>query len=217
MLESARERVAVAARALAAEALVIGTSGNVSQRDGELIAVTPTGAVLAELTAAEVAVVDLSGRQRDGELAPTSELGLHLGVYGRYEAGAVVHTHAPCATALACVLDDLPVIHYGLLALGGPVRVARYATFGTPELAAAAVAGLEGRRAVLLANHGTIAYGDAVEQAVEHTRLLEWGAALYTRAAALGQPRSLGAEQCAEVLERFRDYGKSGAAAVEGP
>src|SRR5579862_6549828 len=134
MLERERERIAAAARRLAEEGLVMGTAGNLSERAGELIAVTPTGGVLAELSPSEVAVVDLDGRQRDGQLAATSELGLHLGVYERYRAGAVVHTHAPFATALACVLDELPIIHYHLLALGGPVRVVPYATFGTPAL-----------------------------------------------------------------------------------
>lgn len=213
MLERERERVAAAARALARDRLVIGTAGNLSERAGELIAITPTGGVLSELTAAEIAVVELDGRQRDGELAPTSELGLHLGVYERYGAGAVVHTHAAFATALACVLDELPIIHYHLLALGGPVRVAPYATFGTPELAELALEGLEGRRAVLLANHGTIASGDDLAQAVEHSRLLEWGAALYCRAAAVGKPRVLDDEQCAAVIERQRGYGRTRARA----
>ena len=74
-------------------------------------------------------------RSWHGELAPTSELDLHLGVYRRYDAGAVVHTHAPMATALSCVLDELPCVHYQMLLLGGTVPVAPYETFGTPELA----------------------------------------------------------------------------------
>ena len=95
-----------------------------SARAGELVAVSPTGADLSALEPEQVAVVDLEGRQQDGELEPTSEIDLHLGLYRRFDAGGVVHTHAPFATALACVLDELPVVHYGLLALGGPVRVA---------------------------------------------------------------------------------------------
>src|SRR5258708_38669429 len=94
-LERERERVAAAARRLAAEGLVVGTAGNISERGGELVAVTPTGAALADLSAEQIAVVDLSGKLVEGELAPTSELDLHLGVYDRYDAGAVVHTHAP--------------------------------------------------------------------------------------------------------------------------
>ncbi len=158
MLE-ARERVAQASRRLADEGLVLGTAGNVSERLARLVAVTPTGAVLEQLTADQVAVMDLGGQQVDGELEPTSELALHLGVYRRFGAGAVVHTHAPMATAISCVLDELPVVHYNQLALGGSVRVARYETFGTEELAEVTLDAFEGRQAVLMANHGAIASG----------------------------------------------------------
>src|SRR3954471_9356297 len=130
-----RAAVAAACRRLGAEGLLIGTAGNVSVRAGERIAITATGAVLAALTPDQVTVVDLDGQVVAGTLRPTSELDLHLGVYHRYGTGAVVHTHAPMATALSCVLDELPCVHYQLLTLGGAVRVAPYATFGTPELA----------------------------------------------------------------------------------
>lgn len=130
-----QERAAVAdvCRRLGAEGLLIGTAGNVSVRVEDRVAVTATGAVLAELTPDQVTVVDLDGEVVAGSLRPTSELELHLGVYRRYGTGAVVHTHAPMATAVSCVLDELPCIHYQLLALGGTVRVAPYATFGTPN------------------------------------------------------------------------------------
>ena len=105
MLERERGRVADASRRLAAAGLVLGTAGNVSERAGELVAVTPTGAMLEALDADAVTVVDLTGRHLAGPFEATSELGLHLGVYSRYDSGAVVHTHAPIATALACVLD----------------------------------------------------------------------------------------------------------------
>lgn len=206
MLEREREQVAAAARRLAAARLVIGTAGNASARAQDRVAISPTGADLATLTAEQVAVVDLDGRQHDGELEPTSELDLHLGLYRRFDAGGVVHAHAPYATALACVLEDeLPLIHYGLLALGGPVRVARYATFGTPELAQVTLAALQDRTAVLMASHGTLAYGGDVDQAVAKTELLEWGCELYWRAAAIGTPRALDDQQRADVLDAVRE------------
>jgi L-fuculose-phosphate aldolase len=207
MLEREREGVARAARRLADAGLVIGTAGNLSARTGELVAITPTGATLATLAAEQVAVVDLDGRQRGGELEPTSELDLHLGVYRRYDVGAVVHTHAPYATALACVLDELPIVHYSLLDLGGPVRVAGYATFGTEELAEQTLAALAGRSAALMANHGTVAHGADVEQAVGHTVLLEWACELYWRAAMIGKPRVLDEAQCEAVLSAKRERG----------
>ena len=212
MLEREREQVAAAARQLAADGLVQGTSGNVSARAGDRVAVTPTGARLAGLAPEQVTVVDLDGEVVDGELAPTSEVDLHLGVYRRYETGAVVHTHAPVATALACVLDgELPVVHYEMLALGGPVRIAPYQTFGTPELAAAALDALEGRTAALLASHGTIAHGADMAAALRATELLEWVATVYWRAAAIGTPRALDEGQRQAVVDAAlaRGYGST--------
>jgi L-fuculose-phosphate aldolase len=177
---------------------------------GDVVALTASGAVLETLSADQVVAVDLAGTQLDGELAPTSELELHLGVYRRYGAGAVVHTHAPLATALACVLDELPVIHYQMLELGGAVRVAPYATFGTPELAEATLEALRDRTAALMSNHGAVAYGPDLEVAVERALLLEWACALYWHAAAIGTPRTLDAEQQRQFLEAFaeRGYGR---------
>ena len=207
--DAVREQVAAASRRLAAEGLVLGTAGNVSARHGDEVAITPTGAVLAELEAEHVSVVDLDGEQVDGDLAPTSELDLHLGVYRRYDAGAVVHTHSPMATALSCVLDELPCVHYQMLSLGGPVPVAPYATFGTPELANSVLDALEGHRAALMANHGAIAHAGDLDEALELSLLLEWACTVYWRAAAIGEPRALGAEERQAVVEAAlsRGYG----------
>ncbi len=206
-MQNEREAVAAAARRLAADGLVRGTSGNLSVRTGDRIAVTPTGAVLAELQAADVCVVDRAGTLLDGPFAPTSELRLHLGVYDRYAPGAVVHTHAPMATAVACVLDELPAIHYEMLALGGAVRVAPYATFGTDELATAVLDALEGRTAVLMGSHGAVTHGADLQRAVAVTELLEWAATLYHRAAQMGTPRTLTGDQLAAVANAIAGSG----------
>lgn len=196
-------------RRLGAAGLLVGTAGNVSVRVGDRVAVTATGAVLAHLTADQVTVVDLSGKVVAGTLQPTSELDLHLGVYRRYGAGAVVHTHAPMATALSCVLDELPCIHYQLLALGGAVRVAPYATFGTPDLAESVLTALAGRSAALMANHGSVTVGPTLDKAVENALLLEWACGVYQHAAALGKPRVLDEQQQLAVIEAAiaRNYG----------
>jgi L-fuculose-phosphate aldolase len=209
-LDAVREQVATTSRRLAAEGLVLGTAGNVSARSGDEVAITPTGAVLAELEPEQVSVVDLDGEQIDGDLAPTSELDLHLGIYRRYDAGAVVHTHAPMATALSCVLEDeLPCVHYQMLLLGGKVPVARYATFGTPELAASVLDALEGCTAALMANHGAIVHAQDLASALELSLLLEWACSVYWRAAAIGDPRVLGDEEREAVVAAAlsRNYG----------
>jgi L-fuculose-phosphate aldolase len=194
-LEALRGELVRACRRLAASGMVTGTSGNLSARAAERVVITPTGARFDELASGDLAVVDLNGHLLEGRLAPTSELDLHLNVYRRYDAVAVAHTHAPMATAVGCVLEELPCVHYTMLALGGSVRVAPYRTFGTAELAQVVGDALDGRTAALLANHGTIAYGGDVAAAIEATELLEWASALYLRAAALGAPRALTDEQ----------------------
>jgi L-fuculose-phosphate aldolase len=211
MLDAERQQVAGASRRLATEGLVIGTAGNVSARRDDHVAITPTGAVLAELEPDQVTVVDLEGQVVGGELAPTSELDLHLGVYRRHGAGAVVHTHAPMATALSCVLDELPCVHYQMLLLGGTVPVAPYATFGTPELADSVVGALEGRQAALMANHGAIVHSGDLDDALELALLLEWACSVYWHAAALGEPQVLGAEQREAVVTAAveRGYGRT--------
>jgi L-fuculose-phosphate aldolase len=202
-----RKRVAAAARRLAERGLVLGTAGNVSARAGSLVAITPTGASLENLTAGDVTLVDLDGEHVDGELRATSELELHLGVYRRYDAGAVVHTHAPYATALSCVLGELPVVHYQMLLFGGSVRVAPYATFGSHELAELTLEALADRNVALMANHGAIAYAADVEQAVEQSLLLEWASTVYWRAAAIGTPNVLDSDQRRAVVESAMDRG----------
>ena len=155
-LDGLRKQLASTCYALAGEGLVAGTAGNVSCRAGAGVLITPTGAELGRLEASEIAVVDLEGAVIDGELEPSSEIALHLGIYRRYSAGAVVHTHAPMSTAVACVLDELPCIHYLMVDLGGSVPVAPYRDFGTQALADAVTDAIEGHTAALMANHGTM-------------------------------------------------------------
>lgn len=190
---------------------MLGTAGNVSERTGDRVVITPTGAELRALSADQVAVVELDGTQVDGELEPSSELGLHLGVYERFHAGAVVHAHSPIGTALSCVIDELPVIHYNMLLLGGSVRVAPYRTFGTPELAQVTLEAMRDRSAALMANHGTIVHAGDVEAAVESALLLEWCCDVYWRAAQIGTPKLLSHEQLQDVIEAAtrRGYGRT--------
>jgi L-fuculose-phosphate aldolase len=204
-----RADVARAARRLAAEGLLVGTAGNVSVRDGDRIAVTGTGVLLRDCTREQVSVVSVAGEMVEGTLVPTSEIDLHLGVYAATDTVAVVHTHAPYSTAVACVLDELPVLHYQQLLLGGTVRVAPYATFGTPELAAHVREALADRQAALMANHGSVAIGGSLDKAVENALLLEWLATLHHRASEIGTPRALTDDQQADVINQAleRNYG----------
>lgn len=215
-LDDVREQVAAAGRSLAARGLVIGTAGNVSVRVRDRIAITATGAPFEELTADLVTVVGLDGAIEHGQYAPTSELDLHLGVYRRFGSSAVVHTHAPVATSVGLVVDELPCIHYQMLLLGGSVRVAPYATFGTSELAASVLTALEGRSAALMANHGAITHAATLAGALEHAELLEWACSVYWRAASIGTPLTLDAAAQQSVINAAttRHYGTTRPASI---
>lgn len=217
--DQARRDIAQTCRELARDGLVLGTAGNVSVRvartgapDG--FAITATGAQFATMEPAQVVLVDAEGALLAGDLQPTSELGLHLGLYRSTDTGAIVHTHAPMATAVSCVLDELPCVHYQMLTLGGAVPVAAYATFGTEELVRSVLGAMEGRPAVLMANHGALTHGHTLELAVAHTMLLEWACQLYWRAASIGAPRALDTEQQMAVIRQVleRNYGQTQAA-----
>ena len=205
-IEMLRAGVVEACRELAESGLVLGSAGNVSARAGDLVLITPTGARLATLTEDELAVVDLDGALVDGPLLPTSELPLHLAVYRHFDAGAVVHTHPPMATAVACVADELPCIHYTQMTLGGAIRVAPYATFGTDELAASVVGALQGRSAVLMGGHGAVTHGADVATAMAATQLLEWVCGVYVHACACGTPRVLGDDEQRALADAFAAY-----------
>ena len=208
MLDEYRQRIVAVAHRLAAEGLVMGTVGNLSMRLDDAVAITATGTTLATLTPGQITVLSLDdGRVLSGNLRPTSEVDLHLGLYRRYATGAIVHTHAPWATALACVIDELPCIHYQMLPLGGPVRVAAYRCFGTPELARVTLDALEGRNAALMSNHGAIVHAGTIEQALEYALVLEYACSLYWRASQLGTPRVLDEAQSREVSEQVRHLG----------
>lgn len=213
LLAPARERVARFARRMWQDGLVVGTSGNVSERDPETgyVAITPSGVEYDQIGPAEVVVVDPRGSLVDGSLVPSSELPMHLALYSaRPEYRGVVHTHSRFATTLACLGRELPAVHYLVAYLGGPVPVVPYATYGTHELAqqAARMFKEPGRRAVLLQNHGTLSAGESLSVAYTAALILESMAELYWRTLSVGEPILLSPEEVARVREKLEHYGQ---------
>ena len=209
MLEDARSQVCRWARRAVADGLVVGRSGNLSVRVGSLIAVTPTAVDYDQLGPADVAVVDLHGRPVDGALAASSELPMHLAAYEADPLrAAVVHTHAVHATAVGLLIDEVPRVHYMLGALGESVRVAPYATYGTPELALAMGTALAGRNGCLLRNHGTVTTGTDLAQAYERTLQLEFACRLWLLARAVGEPELLPAGELRRLAHKLTTYGQ---------
>ncbi|WP_415954132.1 class II aldolase/adducin family protein [Streptomyces sp. KLOTTS4A1] len=198
------------ARRSAAEGLVVGTSGNVSVRVGELVLVTPSGVPYERLGPRDAVGVRLDGEQVLGELTPTSELPLHLTVHRSTDARAVVHTHAVHATAVSTLVDELPPIHYMTAALGGVVRVAPYALYGSAELAENIRLALRDRTGCLLRNHGTVTYGASLDQAYDRTAQLEWMCRLWLTASSVPgrSPSLLAEDELQEVARKLRGYGQ---------
>lgn len=207
-LEAERGEVVVIAQRMVSEGLVVGTSGNVSVRAGELVAVTPTGVDYDVLSVEDVPVVELSGEVVEGRLRPTSEMPMHLTAYRRHRAGAVVHTHSLHATAVSLLRDDVPAVHYQLADFGGSVRVAEYATYGSDELAANMSAALDGRAGCLLRNHGAVVLGEGLREAYNRARQLEWLCQLWLTASRSGDPQLIDDAELARVAAKLSGYGQ---------
>lgn len=199
-----------AARRLDAAGFMPSKSGNLSVRDGDGFVITPAALPYAETTEADLVRV-VAGGSAIGRHRPSSEWQLHAAVYrARPEMQAVVHTHSPRATALSCARRGIPPFHYMVLLAGGEVRCADHATFGTEALAVNAIAALEGRRAVLLANHGVVACGATLTAAVALAFEIENLAGQYLDLLAAGlQPVPLNERDLAEAAAQFAGYGRA--------
>lgn len=209
---SVRVEIVEVAQALDAMGLMPNKSGNVSCRIAGGFCVTPAAVPYRELTGDAVAQVTFGEELADGGPRPSSEWRMHGAIYAaRPDVTAIVHTHSPHATALACAGRGIPPFHYMIALAGGDVRCMPYATFGTAELAARAVQGLEGRRAALLANHGVIAVGPSLRVALSVALEVENLAGEYLQLLAAGlTPQLLDPAELQRVIEKFAGYGRLG-------
>lgn len=209
MDETSAQELLSTAHAAAMAGLVVGTVGNISARIGDRCLISASGARLESLAVGELTELAIAdGHVVTGHLRPSSETGLHLAIYrSRPEARSILHVHAPWSTAIACVVDELPCIHYQMLTLGGAVRVAPYRCFGTEALAAVTLAALDGRRAVLMSNHGATVFAGSPAAALEAMQVLEFACTVYWRAAQIGTPRLIDSRQWKEVAEQVRHLG----------
>ena len=211
-LEQERELLTEYGRRMSRAGLSVGTSGNLSiyVPEAGLMAITPSGLDYEATTPADIVVMDLEAHVVEGERKPSSEWALHTKFYQRHPAArAVVHTHSMYCTTLACLGKPLEAVHYAIGAAGtARVPVAPYRLFGSPELAEAAVEACGDGKAVLLANHGLVAWEGSLPKAFSLARDLEFTAELQWRAMAVGTPNILTDSQMAEALERFKTYGQ---------
>ena len=189
-----------------------GSAGNVSARHAAQPAgflITPSGMSYAEINADDIVAMALDGTWQ-GARKPSSEWRFHRDIYvAKPEIGAVVHTHSPFATSLACMGCDIPPFHYMIARFGGKdVRCADYATFGTQALSDAALVALQGRSACLLAHHGMIVCGRDLRHALDLAVELETLCEQYWRVLQIGTPRLIADEEMERVLGKFAGYGQ---------
>lgn len=206
-----REQILAAGNELLDKGLVTGTWGNISVRLSEqLFAVTPSGRNYLTLTADDIVIVNAAGDRVAGQLTPSSELPLHLAVYAaRADIAAIVHTHSVFASACAVARRPIPPIIEDLVQLaGGEIAVAAYAPPGTAALAENAVRALAAKFAVLLANHGVVACGKTLREAVTAAALVEKAAQIFSWAQLLGGAVPLSDEDITAMhhfyLEHYR-------------
>jgi L-fuculose-phosphate aldolase len=202
-------RLAIVATAREMNALGInrGKSGNVSARVPDGFLVTPSALPYDRTDAEDVVFVARDGTPH-GRRRPSSEWRFHRDIYAaRPEMRAIVHTHSPVATTLACLDRGIPAFHYMIAVAGGvDIRCAPYATFGTQRLSNHAVAALAGRNACLLAHHGMIALGASLDGALALAVEVETLAEMYWRALQVGEPALLADEEMRDVLDAFVAY-----------
>jgi L-fuculose-phosphate aldolase len=195
-----RQAIVDAARAMNAIGLNQGMSGNISVRHGETMLITPSATSYDRMTASDVAAMPIAGDASDavGTLRPSSEWRFHRDLLRvRPDIGATVHAHAPYCTALSISRRGIPPCHYMVATFGGDdVRCAPYATFGTASLSEAVLAAMQDRHACLMANHGMLACGQDLAQAMWRATELEAVARQYHLALAIGGPVLL---NCADM------------------
>ncbi len=212
LLKDQREQLVRYGRKLIDSGLTVGTGGNLSIFDKEsgYMAISPSGIDYYEMLAEDVVITDLYGNVAEGSLKPSSEYEMHAIVYrNRSDANAMIHTHALYATTISCLNTSLPAVDY-LVAHGGgtDIRCAEYATYGTKELADHALKAMEGRKAVLLANHGINVIGSSMKEVFDVTEQLEFCARLYWQSRAIGDPVILPDEEMEMMVDRFKGYGQ---------
>lgn len=216
--QALRQEMVEVARRMNGSGINQGTSGNLSVRIPGGFLITPTSLPYEHMEPADLVAMDFEGNH-SGPRRPSSEWQLHADILRcRPEIQAVLHCHSIQATALACHGRGIPPFHYMTAVAGGDdIRCAPYATFGTAELSHLAVGALADRLACLLAQHGQVALGQSLDQALRIAIEVETLAHMYLQACQLGEPPRLSGEQMAQVHLQFRTLLYGAGASTTGP
>jgi len=212
LLEKERQRVADYGRKLSSSGLTKGTGGNISIFDEEsgYMVIKPSGMAYEDIKASDVVVMDLKGNIIEGVKKPSSEHELHAMIYKMHDdARAVVHSHSMYTTTLACMGEPVVATHYLIAgAETSKVSCVKYATFGSDELAQNVKDANPKGLAMLLENHGMVAFGPTIEKAYNVAENVEWVAEIQWRAMCAGKPVVLADDEIDKVINSFKSYGQ---------
>lgn len=206
-----RQKIVEYGKKLIISGLTKGTGGNLSvfNRKENLMAISPSGIDYFKVVAEDVVILDLNGNIVDGKKKPSSEVDMHRIFYEkRKDIHAIIHTHTVFATTLSCLNIPLPPVHYLVAFAGLDVRCAKYATFGTKELAENAFEAMADRKAVLLANHGLLVGAKDLANAFNISEEIEYCSELYYRAKSIGEPIILPENEMKTMIKKFKTYGQ---------
>lgn len=209
---SERKAVLDAARKMSDKGFVVGTAGNVSMRlagsPGKgLMAITPSTRYRDTIGVDDIAVVDFDGQRVEGDISPSVEIMMHIGIYkARKKVNAVIHCHPPLSSSFAVAGKEIPpVVEDQVTYLGGAIKVAEYAISGSQDLVKHSLAALGPRNAVLLANHGVVCVGKDMRETFTNCEMLEKTAKIYLCVLSMGKPKPIPAESL-EALSLFYNY-----------
>ncbi len=205
-MEDLKKEVVKAGRKIKEKGLIAGTWGNISlrsEKNPEKFVITPSGMNYSEIEKDDIVVMKISGEKIEGDKEPSTEAPLHKMIYHeRRDENAIIHTHSNYATAIACNQKDIPSIVEDMIQIiGGKIECADYALPGTEKLAKNAIKALKDKKATLLSNHGAIAIGNNLEEALTVAEIIEKSAKIFTYSKLIGEPNILSDED----IEKMKD------------
>lgn len=189
---------------------VAANDGNISLRVNDIIYATPTGVSKGFMRVEEMVALDMEGNVIEGSTKPSSEILMHLAIYGcRDDVNAVVHAHPPAATgfAVAGIPLDKTILAEVVLRFGA-VPIAEYYMPSSSELANAVAKYMKHYDALLLANHGAVTVGADIFDAYYKMETLEHYAKISLIARFLGGEQELSRREIARLKELKEAIGK---------
>ena len=187
-----------------------GATGNCSIRKEEGFLISPSGISNNSLKSEHIVSMKMDGTLvNPKKLQPSSEWRFHRDIFtSRKDVNAVVHTHSVYASALSVLGAAIPQFHYMIAVTGGKeIPCAQYAMFGTQELSENILKSLGKQKACLMSNHGLIAVGNNLKEAVDIAEEVEHLSKMYVVANMPRKPHLLSDEEMDDVLKRFQSYG----------